>query len=315
MPALLFAILVLIGCASAPPPAPECHADEFRGVGTGESESVALAEAQSALARQINSSVNVTIERAVSQRVSNGKEDLSSGYESKTVIESSLPNAHDARIASRSRTSVTVCMTKADAAKGFIERQRLVLDSLGLASNTTLSVEHPKQKNEAWRRTQILYGDFMRIQYLLDGWGVKSAYSADEVYSKAREGYQAYCQNMKLHWKSADGQCSKAVFTELSKKVNIEKAECANGLNLSFSCSEECKSTSMGLKCSFEPSLAIESCGGESYSRLSAKEFPTGSDRHNESVAREKLIKNLPQASFLEEWKTEIKKWEPQCVK
>jgi len=163
MLALLLVILALIGCASAPPSAPECRADEFRGVGTGESEATALAEAQSALARQINSSVNVTIERAISQRVSNGKEDLSSGYESKTVIESSLPNAHDARIAGRSKTSVTICMSKADAAKGFIERQRLVLDSLELASNTTLNVEHPKQKNEAWRRTQILYGDFLRL--------------------------------------------------------------------------------------------------------------------------------------------------------
>jgi hypothetical protein len=320
--------LAFIGCAStvrqAEPVAetlelPQCHAGEFRGIGTGESDNEALAEAHSALAMQISSSVNVTIERTVNQRVSGGREDLNTGYESNTVIESSLPNAHDARIAGSIRgggkTSVAVCMTKADAAKGFIERQRLFMDSLEMASNTALAAEHPKHKNEAWHRTQMLYNDFMRIQHLLEGWGVGSPYSADEVYAKIADNYKDYCKNQKIYWTDAKDECSKAVFAELSKKVNIEESNCSIGLNLNFFCSEECKSTSLGIKCSFEPSLVIESCNGEPYSRLSAKEPPTGSDRHSESSAKEKLIKNLPQAAFLEEWKMEIKKWEPQCIK
>jgi len=228
MPAFLFifAVSVLIGCASpkAPPPepAPECRADEFRGEGT------TLADAQSALARQINSSVNVTIERVISQQLSNGKENLNLGYESKTVIESSLPNAHDARIVGNSKINVTVCMSKADAAKGFIERQRLVLDSLGIAANTALSTERPKQKNEAWRRTQALHNDFVKIKYLLEGLEVKSDYSEGEVYSKAREDYQAYCQASKLHWNpESENIYSEMAFAKLSQKVKIEKSACA----------------------------------------------------------------------------------------
>jgi len=157
-----------MGCASAvqqPEPSAECSAGEFRGFGVGENESEALGEAHSALSRQINSSVSVTIERIVNQQVSNGKENLSSEYESRTIIESALPNAHDARIVRSKRngnkTNVVVCMAKTDAAKGFLGKQRLVADSLGLVSNMALSTEHPKHKNDAWRKTQKLYNDFI----------------------------------------------------------------------------------------------------------------------------------------------------------
>jgi len=56
-----------------------------------------------------------------------------------------------------------------------------VLDSLGIAANTALSTEHPRQKNEAWQRTQALYNDFVRIQFLLEGLEVKSNNSAENL--------------------------------------------------------------------------------------------------------------------------------------
>jgi len=323
MPAILIALIIpmLMGCASTVQqvePAVECFSGEFRGFGVGEGENDALAEAHSALSRQINSSVNVTIERIVSQQISNGKENLNTEYESRTTIESTLPNAHDARIVRSKRNgnkiNVTVCMTKADAAKGFLERQRLVADSLGLASNTALNTEHPKHKNEAWQKTQMLYSDFMRIQHLLDGWGIKSPYSADEIYSKAMEDYKNYCQGMKVFWQDSGNECSEAVFAMLSKRIKMEKSECSGGLSLSFNCLEKCKSSSFGIECSYEPSLAIESCGGEKYSMLKAKEPVTGSDAYNKNMARENLIENLPKAIFFNEWEKEIKEWVPQCV-
>jgi len=320
-PALLLAlsILALIGCASTmqPPPA-DCSADEFRGFGVGENENEALTEAHAALARQVNSSVKVTVERAVNQQVSDGKENLSSGYESRTIIESSLSNVSDARIVRSKRngnkTNITVCMTKADAAKGFIERQRLLQDSLVLASNTEISTEHPKQKNEAWRKTQILYRDFMRIQYLLEGWGVKSPYVAAEAYSKAREDYRNYCQSVKVFWQDAGNECSDAIFAMFSKKIKMEKSQCSGGMNLNLDCSERCKSSPYGIECSYEPSLSIESCGSEKYSLLKAKELIKGSDIQNEVRAKGKLIESLHNAAFFGEWEKEVKEWVPQCV-
>ena len=323
MPVILFALLILglMGCASTTQqaePMAECYSDEFRGFGVGENENEALVEAHSALARQVNSSVNVTMERIVSQQISNGNENLTSVYESRAVIESSLSNAHDARVVRSKRNgnkiNVTVCMTKADAAKGFLERQRLLEDSLSLASNMVLNTEHPKHKNEAWRKTQMLYNDFVRIQYLLDGWGVKSPYLADEIYSRAREDYRNYCRGMKVFWQGAGNECSENFFAILSKKIKMEKSECSGGLSLNFNCLERCKSSSYGVECFYEPSLSIESCGSQSYSLLKTQTPIIGNDMYGEGKARERLAENLPKANFLGEWEKEVKEWVPQCA-
>jgi len=323
MPALLFvfAVSILIGCASskAPPePATECRSGEFTGVGAGESENAALAEAHSALARQINSSVKVTSERTVSQQVSGGKEDLSSGYKSWALVESSLPNAHDARIAGSKRNgdkiSITVCMSKADAAKGFIERQRLVFDSLGIAANTALSTEHPRQKNEAWRKTQALYNDFVKIQHLLEGLEVKGNYSAEELYSKAREDYQAYCQTSKLHWNpEKEDLYSEAAFARLSQKAKIEKSPCTGkGISLAFKTPEpKCERAGGLFKCSVQPSLLIASCEGKEYRLLEGGNV--GGINQKEDVALEKLEAKFRDEAFWNEWEQEIQQWGPRC--
>jgi len=314
----LIIISVIIGCASnarqaEPAVAAECPADEFRGFGSGQSENEALTEAHSDLARQINSSVNVTIERVVNQQVSNGKENLNSEYETRTIIESSLPNAQDARIISRNKTSVTVCMSKADAAKSFIERQRLEADSLALASSVELSTEQPRNKSEAWQRTQILYNSFMRIQYLLEGWGIKSPYSVDDIYSKAREDYKNYCQNAKLHWNpEKENIYSEMAFAALSQKVKIEKSPCADrGVSLAYKGSEPDCSMKFGLNnCSYTLSLSLRACDGTEYLQL--KNEAMGAHQKSD-FALEKLQGNLKSSEFWNKWIQEIKQWSPQC--
>ncbi|MDR2595618.1 MAG: hypothetical protein LBC87_12690 [Fibromonadaceae bacterium] len=322
MPAILLALIIpiIIGCASTvqqTEPIAECSSDEFRGFGVGENENEALAEAHSALARQINSSVNVTIERIVSQQISNGKENLNTGYESKTVIESALPNAHDARIARNKRngnkTSVTVCMSKTDAAKGFLARQRLLEDSLSLASNTVVSTEHPKHKNEAWRKTQMLYNDFVRIQYLLDGWGVKSPYLANGIYSKSREDYRDYCGAAKLHWNpEKETPYSEITFSKLSNSIKIEKSPCNDrGISLTYKGSEPECSVKFGLNtCSYANSLSLNACDGTEYLQLKGD---TMGAHQKPDFALEKLQSNFKSAEFWNQWLQEIKQWSPQC--
>jgi len=308
-------------CAStaqqAEPVAAECSSDEFRGFGVGENEQAALTEAQSALSRQINSSINVTIERIVSQRISNGKENLNSGYESKTVIESALPNAQDARIVRSKRNgnkiNVTVCMSKADAAKSFLERQRLLEDSISLASNMAINTEHPKQKNEAWHKTQMLYNDFMKIQYLLNGWGIKSPYLADEIYSRAREDYKDYCGAAKLHWHSEqETSYSEIAFSKLSGSIKIEKSPCNDrGISLIYKGSEPECSAKFGLNtCSYANSLSLDACDGTEYLQLKGDAMGAH-QTHN--FALDKLQNNLKSAEFWNQWIKEIKQWSPQC--
>jgi len=253
----------------------------------------------------------------VSQQISNGKENLNSGYESKTTIESSLPNANDARVVRSKRngnkTNVTVCMSKADAAKSFLERQRLLEDSLSLASNTAVSTEHPKHKNEAWRKTQMLYNDFMRIQHLLEGWGVRSPYLADEIYSKTREDYKNYCGVSKLHWNTEkETLYSEIAFSKLSGSIKIEKSPCAGrGISLAYKGSEPQCSVKFGLNtCSYAHSLSLNACDGTEYLQLKSDAMGA---HQKPDFALEKLQNNFKSAEFWNQWISEIKQWSPQC--
>jgi len=232
-------------------------------------------------------------------------------------MESTLPNAHDARIVRSKRNgnkiNVTVCMAKTDAAKGFIERQRLVADSLELTSNTALNTEHPKHKNEAWRKTQTLYNEFMRVQYLLDGWEVKSPYSADGIYSKAREDYKNYCQAVKLHWNSErETPYSEIAFSKLSSGIKMEKSPCSGrGISLSYKGSEPECSVKFGLNtCSYVHSLSLNACDGTEYTQLKNDAMGV---HQKPDYALEKLQGNLKSAEFWNQWINEIKQWSPQC--
>jgi len=333
MPASLFALatLLLIGCASPerakpvaepPPPLifPECKAGEFSGTGVGEHESEALSEAHAALAKQINSSVDVITERMVNQQFSNGKENLSSEYKSKTTAKAALPNAQDARILHKkavgNKISIAVCMTKADAAKGFIERQRLIADSLELASNTALKTEHPKRKNEAWHKTQTLWNEFARIQNLLDGWGIEktSFYEpANETYSQAREDYKGYCQTSKLHWKpERENEYSSIAFSMLSKNLKMEKSACkSNGISLVYrSAVPDCPHKFGIYNCLYKPSLSLLSCDGTEYLLL---ENVIENSHQKQDLALEKIKDTFKAADFWEKWEREIEEWRPRC--
>jgi len=178
-----------------------------------------------------------------------------------------------------------------------------------------LSTEHPKHKNNAWHKTQMLWREFVRLRGLLEGWGLKSPYSADETYAKTKENYKNYCQGLKTFWRDAGDECSDAIFAILSKKIKIEKSQCSEeGLNLGFNCIERCKSSAYGIECSYEPSLSIEACGGETYSLLKTQGPVVGTDMYTDAKAREKLLENLSTAVFLNEWEKEIKEWIPQCA-
>jgi len=189
-----------------------------------------------------------------------------------------------------------------------------VADSLELASGTVLNTKHPRHKNEAWHKVQILWGEFLRTRSLLEVLGVENHYPAGEIYSKAMEDYRNYCRNAKVFWQDAGNECSETIFAMLSKRIKMEKSRCPGGLRLSLNCPEKCTGSSMEIECSANPSLAIESCGGEKYSMLKASEPVIGSDALNKSIARENLIENLHKASFFSEWEREIMEWMPKCV-
>jgi len=317
--------ILLAGCASRPappaePPPAQCKTGEFRGVGVGTNEKEALGEAKADLAKQIHSSVQVSEKYSQSQNVRNGKENLGSDFVSETLVEASLLNAHDARTISveqrGDKVSTIVCMSRADAAKGFIERQQLVADTLELVSRALQAAEHPKQKNEAWLRIQALWHEFIRIQNLLDGWEINKSKlfdSANAAYSARRNEYVTYCQNAKLHWNpERETLYSEIVFSKLSGSIKMEKSNCTSmGISLVYKNSEPECMVKFGLNsCSYTQSLSLRSCDGIEYLQL--KNDITGAHQ-KQDFALEKLQSNLKSAEFWNQWIQEIQQWRPLC--
>ncbi len=321
-------LFMLLSCATAPPSevleSAQCKSGEFRGLGSGASEKEALNLAMSSIARQIHSSVKVSQKQIEIQRVSNGDESLSSEFVTETAVESMLSNAHDVRVLrvthGANEVGVVACMSRADAAKGFAQRQQLVADSLEFAANASLETKHPKRKNEIWQRTQTLWNEFARLQGLLDGLGsAKADYwqPTEALYAQAKEAHLNYCKTQKLHWEDTGSECSNAVFSVLSGRVRMEKTSCQskNGLKLKLSCSEKCASSSFGsVECTLDPSLSVESCEEESYLLLKTQKPAVGKDMHSASKAKSNLMEKLPFAEFFGEWEKELKGWIPLCA-
>ncbi|MDR0516041.1 MAG: hypothetical protein LBH25_03255 [Fibromonadaceae bacterium] len=293
-----------------------CPGDDFRGSGVGNSESEALAQARSNMAlehfsKKLKSNIQISGQNIDGIASTSTKADIKQ--------ETTLLNAQDAKLHFSTRqgneTGVVACMSKADAAKSYVQRQSLLLDSLELLMAGGLKTTHPKQKNGARNKANVIWMRMLANNDLLKSWGMENDVSrAKDIHEAIENDYKEYCKNMKVHWEDSKNECSDASFAMLSKKVKIEKSLCTDGLKLRFACAEKCKSFSLGVECSAEPSLAIESCEGESYSLLRAKEPITGSDMNNANRAMENLIENFNKANFFNEWEKEIKEWVPQCV-
>jgi hypothetical protein len=321
--AVVLVAMILVSCGGSKPSTasefPQCPVGEFSGFGAGETESEALSMAHSDLAKQISLSIKVTTQYSVSQQNSNNKEYINTKYETEIREESALSNAQDARIIHKNREgnkiSVIACMSRADAAKSFLEQQRIITDSLEIISGTALNERHPKLKNYAWNKTQTLWNKFMNIQNLLESWEIESKYfySASKTYSKTRDSYKDYCQNAKLHWNpKQETHYSEIAFSKLSGNVKMEKSPCAvSGISLAYKGLEPECSVKFGLNsCSYAQSLSLVACDGTEY--LQFKNDVVGAHQKPD-FALEKLQDNFKSAEFWSEWAQEIKEWSPQC--
>ena len=328
-------LLLLLGCAAdtpkqqaASPPASvsaalasvECGGNDFRGQGVGASEQEALNTARSAIAQQIQSSVKVQQTQSQSQTVQDGRESLSSGFAAQTVIEAALSNAHDARVIrverGTSEVGAVLCMTRSDAAKGFVERLKPIAAALEFAANAAIDAKHPKDKSEAWQKTKSLWGEFMPLQVMIEGLDKEKAALFEPVaalYAKAKDNYLTYCKTAKFYWNPEEANpYSEIAFSKLSKKITLEKASCrGSGISLTYkNTGHECKYAGM-FRCSHKPSLLIASCYGEEYRLLENPNVETF--QKVEEVALRKLHEKLEYESFWGEWEQEIKQWRPIC--
>ncbi|MCL2260354.1 MAG: hypothetical protein FWC15_03260 [Fibromonadales bacterium] len=323
---LSICLAFLLGCSGAPPKEQQllhgiltqqqCPSGNFRGHGIAEDEMVATNMARAMIASEIQSSISVQ-----SEHKSELINEVDSEHWKKQISSVSyLNNASDAKIIFKKQQGkefgVVVCMSRADASKGFVERQRLVADSLSLVSQVLPSITHPKQKNEAWSRTQTLWNEFTRLQVMLDGFGVARTdlfNSVGEIHSKTKEDYKNYCQNAKLHWNVKQGnEYSEIAFSVLSKKLRIEKSTCqGDGISLTYKGSEPICAYKFGLyTCSDKPSLSVASCDSIEYLLL---ENSVDGAHQREDFALERVQTRLKTADFWDKWIQEIQLWRPLC--
>lgn len=329
--ASMMLLLVLIGCASNPPAPPSvplaevissvsCASAEFRGSGVGKSEDEALNIARSDLAMQINSSLKVQSKYSQSQQISGGQESLGSEYQSRLLMEANLDNAHDIHVLHVERrvgeAGAVVCMSRADAAKGFVERLRPVADSLKFAASNLIDEKHPRLKSEAWQKTKPLWNKFISLYSIIQSLDKEKSAAFEPIqtlYTKAETYYLGFCQTAKLYWKKQNDAYSEIAFSKLSKNLKLEEVNDCEGAGILLeykNTGHKCEYAGM-YECTHKPSLLIASCYGEKYQLLESKNVKTY--QKTEEVAIEKLHEKLGYETFWNEWEQEIKQWRPIC--
>ena len=293
------------------------NTDDFRGIAVSFSESAALAQARSNMALEhfsykIKANIQIT-----GQNIDQiGSTTSHTSMEQEVV----LMNSQDAKLYYSTNQDgnfgVVACMSKKDAAKGFEERLRLVTDSMSLAYQILPSIKHPKQKNEAWHKAQMLWNEAVKLQGMLDGFGVERTDlfgNASEIFSKTREDYKEYCKTARLYWNpERQNIYSEIAFSVLSKKMGIEKSMCnGGGISLAYKNYEPDCSPKFGLhSCSGKVSLSVGSCEGTEYLLL---ENAVDGAHQKPDFALERMQDRLRAADFWEKWIQEIQLWRPSC--
>lgn len=294
-----------------------CGVNELRGFGVGANEEEALAVARSFLAMQIESSVKVSNNYRKTQQVTQGREALSSDFESAVFIEATLKNAQDARVHRMERNEgevgMVLCITKADIAKPYLQREIRLKDSITFAASEFVS-EHPMQKSKARNKVNSLWNKFLANREFLLSWGIESDIAkVKEIRDTLEQEYKNYCKTAKLYWNAEpENRYSETAFAKLSQKIKMVKSACEeNGISLVYKDSEtKCEYAGV-FKCFHQPSLMIRSCEGKEHRIL--KSPGAESFHQKEDIALERLQTHFMNETFWKKWEQEIKQWSPEC--
>jgi len=291
------------------------NADDFRGAGIGNSENEALAQARSNMALEYFSQKLKSNVKISGQNIN---EVAKSSTKTNIDQEAALANAQDAKLHFSTRkgnqTGVIACMKREDAAKPYIHKQNLLLDSLEFTAATELKTNHPKQKSDARDKANLFWARMLANNELLKSWKIENDITrAKDIHDAVEDDYKDYCQSAKLHWFSElETSYSEIGFSKLSGSIKIEKSPCdGRGYLLAYKDSEPECVMKYGLNtCTYGLSLSVVACSGTEYLRL--KNEAVGAHQKLD-FALDKLQGNLKSAGFWNQWIQEIKQWSPQC--
>jgi len=274
---------------------------------SGKNQSEARGNAKTEMARNIISQVESEISISGSSEERDGVLKESSKFGEKNRIKSSLTLVGFQEMEAPKR------LENGDyEIKGYICVKDAAAPNLNSIKDLARALKSKKAGRDPCKGVKETYDKIYGLENVL-GYFARLSGEVQAEYETLKKEYQ----KAKVFWQDDGNECSEAAFAILSKKIKMEKMEksrCSNGFNLRFKCPEKCQSFSYNIECSSNPSLSIESCGGEKHSMLKAKEPVTGSDAYNKNMARENMIENLSNADFFKEWEKEIIERIPQCA-
>lgn len=296
--------------------APCPDVSDLRGMGIAPQKAQALAEARAEISQQIQVSLDARSESVKHQEVFQGNESLRSSWNQQVRQTATLANAQDARSVYSARqgerVGVVACMSRADAAKPFLERQTLLLDSLNAAIAVELAQNHPLRKRDAWRAAQEAYVRLLPVARVPESLGAQdpaTTEAREATYRRLVEDYEAFRANYAFYWEPGRSEADPVVFGRLSARFKIETGTCAQGLRLSLESREpECAEGAFGIQCSYVPVLVGTSCSGETYFNLTAGAL-RGMGKYDEAEARQRLWAKVQSDAFWNQWFGELDKW------
>ncbi|MDR2580280.1 MAG: hypothetical protein LBC85_04720 [Fibromonadaceae bacterium] len=299
----------------------QCAPGEFRGLGVARTEGEALGLARSMVASQIQSSVSVRSESRTEQRVVGGQEQLRHDNRMQTEQTATLLNAQDAEIkrsvAMSGEVGIVVCMSRENAAKPYLARQKQITDSLTMFSRAAPVERNPRQKKAIWERTSALYNEHVEKGRILQSLGSAGHESENvrSMYEFVQTDYQNFCSNQEIFWKSANDYGSKILFSKLSGDFMLNTGKCESGLQISLLDPEiqcEYKAALGNHLCVFRPILKGESCSGEIFFQLTLN--PSVSVTSKTARAAESNLEARIRNHEFNTWKEELKKWVSTCI-
>ncbi len=325
-PLFLCAIaLALASCGSANSPKPagtanartSCPSDLFiEATGTGETLDEASANAKVKMAGKIISQVKSKVEIEKSKaKDSEGRITPSSKFSTKSQIESDFTllgiNEMESRQLENGEYEYKGYVCNSNVARPYLKSLQNYRDSLKV-------LKRQKMNKDVCDKAIEIRENMRGFEIILE-----VLEQADKSLQKEYENIYAEIENdcgleagKKIHWNPEKQTAySDIAFSKLSKSVEMETSPCkGKGISLVYIEDEKCADYAMGVKCTLNPSLAIQSCKGEKYSMLKAEPI-TGSSSHNKNKAKEELLKNFSKSDFFNEWEKKIMEVMPECSK
>ncbi|MCL2101563.1 MAG: hypothetical protein FWH22_07620 [Fibromonadales bacterium] len=305
-----FFLLCIIGCAQSQPKSQsqavqkpvqsednvfsfesmDCPKDYIRGMGMGENRQAALMQAVAEISSQVQHSM--TVKQAAELLNTQG-----TNLQATKQMEESI--------------MVVVCMSREDAAKPYLNQLSRINDSLNLAIQTEIAQKHPRAKREAARTAEDLRMRQITTVQILQGLGkdIELPSASTEAYEKMLRDYEEFSSNFKFIWEATSEEISQILVSKISSKYKIETGTCVQGLKLvPITTDISCEYGKLGPHCSYSPVLEGRSCENELYFVLKGSTVRTTIER-SESEARRKLLIQIPNASFWDNWFEELDKY------